>query len=173
MSLLESLDLDDLSPARLWSRLDDTTREEAVRSAYNDGTQGSKLEADVAIATALRFRPNAVRQLPLARRVAYLLKNVHIDDNLATTLLLALHLDKRATLLEAFLDSLGIPQSGGLIDDGHDLETPQPDALERAAASAYESFEPAEVDLYLAALLALDPVTWGGLRDVIEARTKG
>jgi hypothetical protein len=173
MSILETLDLEDLSPSRLWTHLDDATREEAVRSAYNDGTQGSKVEADMAIANALRFRPNAVRQLPLERRVAYMLKNVYADDNLASTMLLALHLDRRVALLGTFLDELGIPQSGGLIDDDYDLETPGAEALERAAAAAYEKFDEAEVDLYLAALLALDPGTWGALREVIAGRAAG
>ena len=173
MSLFSRIDLDELSPTGLWSQLDAATREQAVRSAYNDGTQGSKVEADMAIAGALRFRPNTVRQLPLERRVAYVLKNVHFDDSLATTMLLALHLDRRSELLETFLDELGIPQSGGLIDDGYDLEPPQSEALGRASASTYERFDADEVDLYLAALLALDPVTWDALRGVIAGRAKG
>lgn len=170
MSILKTLDLEELSPSQLWSQLDDATREEAVRSAYNDGTQGSKVEADMAIANALRFRPNAVRQLPLERRVAYMLKNVYTDDNLASTLLLALHLDRRVSILETFLEELGIPQSGGLIDDEYDLDTPGAEALDKAATATYEKFDDAEVDLYLAALLALDPDTWSGLREVIAGR---
>ncbi len=173
MSLLARLDLDELSPAGLWSQLDDATREEAVRSVYNDGPGGGKLEADMAIANALRFRPDAVKQLPLERRVGYLLKAVHIDDSLASTILLALHLNGRAAILQTFLDELGIPQTGGLIDEGYDLQPPDAEALARASASVYERFDAPKTDLYLAALVALDPVTWGGLRDVIAARQRG
>ncbi|TDI50805.1 MAG: hypothetical protein E2P01_00540 [Acidobacteria bacterium] len=173
MSLLTRLDLDQLSPAGLWSQLDDTTREEAVRSVYSDGPGGGKLEADLAIANALRFRPDAVKQLPLERRVRYLLKTVHIDDSLASTILLALHLGERAEILQTFLDELGIPQTGGLIDEGHDLQPPDAEALTRAAASICARFDASQADLYLAALVALDPVTWGGLRDVIAARQRG
>jgi hypothetical protein len=169
MSLLSQIDLDQLSPGRLWAQLDAATREEAVRSAYNDGTDGSKIEADMAIAHALRFRPDAVRKLPLDRRVNYVLKNVQVDDSLASTLLLALHLDRRSDLLEVFLGELGIPQNGGLIDETFDMQPPQADALTRASSRAYESFESGNVDVYLAALLALDPDTWGALRDVIRA----
>jgi len=170
MSELDRLDLEQLSPAGLWSALDDATREQAVRSVYADGPGGGKLEADMAIAKALRFRPGAVKQLPLERRVGYLLKAVHVDDGLASTILLAFHLDGRAEILETFLDELGIPQQGGLIDDGYDLQPPDRDALERAATTLYERFDASKTDLYLAALLALDPATWGALRDVIEAR---
>jgi hypothetical protein len=170
MSLLTRLDLDELSPAGLWSALDDATREEAVRSVYNDGPGGGKLEADMAIANALRFRPGAVKQLPLERRVGYMLKAVHIDDGLASTILLAFHLDGRADILEAFLDELGIPQQGGLIEEGYELQPPDREELARAVDTVYERFDVPRTDLYLAALLALDPVTWSGLRDVIVAR---
>jgi len=170
MSLLARLDLDELSPAGLWAKLDDATREEAVRSVYNDGPGGGKLEADMAIAKALRFRPGAVKQLPLERRVGYLLKAVHIDDGLASTILLAFHLDGRAEILQAFLDELGIPQQGGLIDDGYELQPPDREELERATNLVCERFGAAQTDLYLAALLALDPVTWGALRDIMAAR---
>ena len=173
MSLLTRLDLDELSPAGLWSRLDDATREEAVRSVYDDGPGGGKLEANMAIANALRFRPDAVKQLPLERRVNYLLKAVHIDDSLATTILLALHLNGRAAILQTFLDELGIPQTGGLIDEGYDLQPPDAEALTRATAAICERFDAPQADLYLAALVAMDPVTWGGLRDVIAARQPG
>jgi len=170
MSLLAKLDLDELSPAGLWAQLDDATREEAVRSVYNDGAGGGKLEADIAIANALRFRPGTVKQLPLERRVGYLLRAVHMDDSLASTILLAFHLDGRAEILQTFLDELGIPQQGGLIEEDYDLEPPDAETLARATASLYERFDASQTDLYLAALLALDPVTWGALRDVIDSR---
>lgn len=170
MSLLSRIDLNGLSPGRLWTQLDAATREAAVRSAYNGGTDGSKVEADLAIAQALHFRPNAVRQLPLDRRVNYLLKSVHVDDSLASTMLLALHLDRRSEMLEAFLGELGIPQSGGLIDETYDLGPPDAAALARASTAAYKKFESDAVDVYLAALVALDPDTWGALRDVVAAR---
>lgn len=173
MSLLEQLDFEGLSPAGLWSQLDDPTRETAVRSVYADGPGGGKVEADMAIANALRFRPNAVKQLPLERRVGYLLKSVYIDDSLASTILLALHLGERSPILEAFLDALGIPQQGGLIEESYDLEPPDSAALGAAAGALYERFKPPHVDLYLAALLALDPDSWGGLREVLTARARG
>ncbi|NIM63586.1 MAG: hypothetical protein GTO30_18660, partial [Acidobacteria bacterium] len=88
-------------------------------------------------AGAMRFRPGAVKQLPLERRIHYLLKNVHIDDSLALTLLLGLHLNGRADILATFLDELGIPQQGGLIDETHELQPPEPEALQRAVAAVY------------------------------------
>jgi hypothetical protein len=173
MSLLSHIDLGSLSPSALWSAIDDATREEAVRCVYAGGPGGAKLEADMAIANALRFRPGAVRQLPLERRVRYLLKAVHIDDSLASTILLALHIEGRREILESFLNHLGIPQADGLIDEGYDLQPPDSDALASAAAAIYERFEASKVDLYLVALVALDADTWSSLPDVIAARRDG
>ena len=170
MSLLSTLDLDSLTPVSLWTSLDETTRESAVRAAYKGGTQSSKLEADMAIARSLRFRPAAVKQLPLERRVGYVMKNVPMDDGLASTLLMALHLGDRSEILEAFLDLLGIPHDDGLIDEEYDLEPPANDALERVTGQLYDTFEAPHVDLYLAALVALDPETWEGVRAVLDAR---
>ncbi|NIL99442.1 MAG: hypothetical protein GTN89_00405 [Acidobacteria bacterium] len=170
MSLLARLDLEELTPAALWSALDDATREAALRSVYGDGPGGGKVEADVAIAKALRFRPNAVKQLPLERRVGYLMKNVHVDDSLATTFLLALHLNDRSEMLQTFLDDLEIPQQDGLIDESYDLQPPEPQALARASSTIYEKFGSERSDLYLAALIAMDAVTWGALGQILAAR---
>ena len=71
---------------------------------------------------------------------------------------------------ETFLDDLGIPQDGGLIDEGFDLQPPQHEILTQASEKAYERFETDQVDLYLAALVALDPQTWEGLRSVMSDR---
>jgi len=171
-SVLSQVELEGLSPAGLWSALDDVTREEAVRSVYRNGSGGGKIEADIAIANALRFRPGAVKKLPLKRRINYLLKTVHVDDSLASTILLALHLNGRVEILKGFLDHLGIPQEDGLIDEGYDIEPPDAGALSEAASAIYQRFDAAKVDLYLAALVALDPQTWGGLREVLASERR-
>jgi len=74
MSLLEKLDLRQLTPARLWADLDAETKRLAVETVY-DGSwedEASRLEADQAIAATLRYRAQAVRKLPAAKRVGYL-----------------------------------------------------------------------------------------------------
>lgn len=161
MSLLEQIEWSSLTPARLWKQLDVETREAAARAVYKDNQGNSKAEADALIAQAMRFRPAALRKLSTERRVQYLLKGVPVDDGLASTMLMALHLGPRSTLLEGFLDNLGIPQEGGLIDDGYDLQPPSAEALKAAIEKSREAHDAAEVDIYLAALVALDSETWG------------
>jgi hypothetical protein len=167
--LLERLDLERLTPAELWSQLDPTTRTMAAHAMYGPWEDRSlRQDADNAIAATLRFREVAVKKLPIEKRADYLTRVVRPNDDLASSLLTALHLTRRNAMLAAFLDSLGIPQKDGLIEHGHDLEPPAPDALARAVAALYESHPPDEVDLYLASLLAMDRTSWGGLAEVLR-----
>jgi len=175
MTLPTDLTLDGLTPSRLWAALDDETRDLAAQSLYRgdwDDPAGRQ-EADAAIATAIRFRPMAVRKLPVDKRVGYLRKTVRPDDALASSLLLALHLDRRSALLESFLDRLGIPQEGGMIDADHDFEPPPADALRDAVAHLRAEFAPEQVEVYLASLVAMEPEVWGGLVEVLTEERAG
>lgn len=171
MSLLERVPIDRLSPLRLWSVLDPETRLAAARSLYAHdwGQTPTKREADVTIAMTMRFRDAMVRQLPVERRAAYLAKIGSPTENLASSLLLALHLEQRRPILAAFLDALGVPHKDGLIAEDHELKAPEAKVLRGAVAKIGASFDAAEVDLYLATLLALDPDTWGGLSELLGA----
>ena len=171
MSLLEKLDLRQLTPARLWADLDAETKRLAVETVY-DGSwedEASRLEADQAIAATLRYRAQAVRKLPAAKRVGYLLRAVRPDDSLAGTLLLALHLGRRGPMLVDFLDRLGIEHEGGAIR-AERFERPRPERLDEAVSALYERFAAEEVDLYLAALIAMEPDTWSDLASILERR---
>jgi hypothetical protein len=160
---------DDLSPQRLWSSLDAPTKALAARALYAHDWDDAlpRREADVAICRALRFREAAVRQLSIDKRVDYLVRMIRPDESLASSLLLALHLESRRPLLCAFLDALGLPHQDGLIDGSFDL-TPLPaGTLTPAVASVRERFPREEVETYFRTLLALDPDTWAALREVL------
>lgn len=172
MSFLAEIELDRVSPARLWAVLPVAVRTAAARAMLTSDEADVRTEASLALAGQLRFRPAFVQKLPMDRRVAYLARQVRPDDNLAGSLLLALHLGERRPLLAAFLDELGIPHDDGVIDEDHELETPDEDALARAVARLDEDFDAEDVLVYLATLVALDPGTWAGLRAPIEARAR-
>ncbi|ANM29963.1 hypothetical protein ABI59_10855 [Acidobacteria bacterium Mor1] len=175
MSLLADLPLDDLSPARLWSSLPAETRTLAGKSVYSSDWEDAQArkEVNLSIAMAIRFREVAVRKLPVDKRVNYLVKAVRPDDGLAATLLLALHLVERKDMLEAFLNKLGIPNKGGLIDESHDPETPDAETLKAATDHLYESFDDDQVDVYLASLLAMDADAWEGLVEILGTKQGG
>jgi hypothetical protein len=166
------LDFRHLSPARLWRSLEADERALSARAffAHAWGDPAARREGELAIARALRFREDAVRRLPLDRRAAYLAKAVQPPDSLAGSMLLALHLEERRDMLAAFLDALGIPHERGMIAEDHDLRPPGVDALRRATEALDARFPTRDVDVYLAALLALDASTWEGLADVLESR---
>lgn len=172
MSLLERITIERLTPVRLWEALDGETRLTAARALYRRdwGEPSTKREADLSIAAAMRFRDAAVRQLPVDRRAQYLAKARIPTDSLASSLLMALHLEQRSELLGAFLDALGIPHESGLIDEAHDVEAPTPEAIASAAVTLFERFPAVEVETYLASLVAMDAETWAGVARVLESR---
>lgn len=172
MALLERISLDRLTPVRLWEALDGETRLAAARALYRRdwGEASTRREADLSIAAAMRFRDAAVRQLPVDRRVQYLAKMRIPTDGLASSLLMALHLEERAALLGAFLDALDIPHEGGLIDEDHEVDPPTDEAISAASTALFEGFPAAEVETYLASLVAMDAETWAGVARALESR---
>ena len=167
MRLLHDLPLADLTPGRLWPRLDPRTRALAARALF-DGDRSTRDQANHAIALALRFRDAGVRKLSVDRRVDYLARVVRPDEALASSLLMALHLVCRQALLVSFLDELQIPNQDGLISEDYELGPVGADVLEPAVVRLREHHDSAEVEVYLASLLALDPDIWGGLGQFLQ-----
>jgi len=170
MPLARDLDLDALTPARLWAAMDASARLAAAQALYDPAweDESGRTQANVAIAAALRFRESSVRQLPLARRAEYLARIPRPGDGLVTALLTALHLGRRTALLREFLDTLGIPHRDGMIDDGQALAPPAPERLAAAVAALAGRFDPDEIELYLTTLLAFDADTWGALAGMLR-----
>ena len=110
-----------------------------------------------------------VRKLSVGKRVDYLARVVRPEHELASSLLMALHLGRRQALLRSFLDFLEIPNEDGLIDADHELGPIGAAALAPAVTGLREQFDAEEVELYLASLLALDPDVWGALALLLQA----
>ena len=158
----------DLTPVRIWIGLSPELRMLAARS-YDWRSADMKREADLAIARSLNFRETFVRRLPLEKRIGYLASAVRPDDSLAASLLLSLHLGHRRPLLAAFMDALGIEHDNGLITGDKKIAPPSASALSEAVSGLYRSFPEDQVTLYLHCLVAIDPGTWGGLRETLAA----
>lgn len=165
---LRELLADRLTPSRVWSHLDPETRKSAAEAIYADGA--TRREADLAVAAAMRFREPALRRQSVAQRVGYLLRAVHPDDELAGSLLLALHLTHRRPILCRFLSELSIPHEDGLIDPEHQTEPPTTTSLTAAVAALDGNFDRAHVDLYLTCLVSMDPDTWRNLEPILHRR---
>lgn len=172
MSLLTTLPDASLSPSRFWTFLPQPTRLLAARALYAHdwGDGATKREADLTIMRRMNFREQAVRQLPVDRRANYLATSARPDDSLASSLLLALHLEHRRPMLGLFLDTLGIQHEGGLIAEEHEIEPPSEASLAKAADAIVAAHGAADAELYLLTLLVLDPRTWAGLEPWLTAR---
>jgi len=170
MSLASRIDLSQCAPSQLWTALDPEVRLAAARSLYAHdwGQAQTRREADFTIMHGMRFRESAVRQLPVDKRAQYLARSIRPTDSLAGSMLLALHLEQRREMLSAFLDTLKIPHENGLIAEDHELKPPTEPVLKKASKALLDRFPADEVDLYLATLYVLDPVTWANLAAVLK-----
>ena len=170
MSLASRVDLSQCAPSELWASLEPEVRLAAARSLYSHdwGEAPTRREADFAIMQGMRFRESAVRQLPVDRRAQYVARSIRPTDSLAGSMLLALHLEQRRTMLSAFLDALKIPHVDGLIAEDHDMKPPSAAALEKAAKALHDRFPQEEVELYLATLYVLDRDTWAALAPLLK-----
>lgn len=158
--------------AKLWMSLPTPVRSLAAKSFYEHDPDDASLrmQAEAAIARAVKARDVFVRRLPAEKKIAYLATAVRPDELLASSLLLALHLEHRRPMLSAFLDALGIAHDNGLIAE--DAQPAPPDAarLDAAARTLYESFPADDVTLYLKVLMAMDAGMWGGLAETLRDR---
>ena len=169
MTLATRVDLKSCSPSVLWGALPQDLRVVAARALYAHdwGDAPTRREADATIMHGMRFRESAVRQLPVEKRAGYLARSVRPGDSLASSLILAFHLEHKRPILAAFMDALGIPHKDGLIVEDHEVKTPTAAALKKAVAALRAGFPEDDVDLYLTSLYVLDRETWGGLEPLL------
>ena len=121
-----------------------------------------QIEAIVAIAQKLKFRPRSVQTQPVEKKAKQLAHINDVSETIATRALIAYHLAAERPMMGAFLDALGIAHEDGLISAD---DTPPPSAAATAAACKIlaEKFPADRVALYLNTLLTQDPDTWAAL----------
>ncbi|MEZ4650918.1 MAG: hypothetical protein R3E97_19470 [Candidatus Eisenbacteria bacterium] len=174
MELWSGLRTTGLTPTRLWLRLDPETRLEAATALYEHDWEGDPVphEANLHIAQALKFRPQAVRKIAQADRIKYLAKAVRPDRSLVSSLLLSLHLEKRKGLMATFLDAVGVPHENGLIDEDFEFPEFETEKLTAGIDALLAKHEEPQVDLYLVTLYMMDPRTWQGLIEAMRGYVK-
>lgn len=150
-------------PSVLWKQMPIEKRVLAASAFWQDehGIE-QQLEAVVAIARKLKFRPKSVQQQPLERRAKQLAHFGKVSETIATRALIAYHLTNERAMMGAFLDALGIAHENGLIT-AEDMPTPAPEKIAAAAKTLAAAFPADAVALYLNTLLTQDPDTWSAL----------
>jgi len=150
-------------PSLLWKKMPIEKRVLAAEAFWQD-EQGleQQMEAIVAIARKLKFRPKSVQQQPLERRSKQLAHMPDVSETVATRALIAYHLTSERPMMGAFLDALGIAHEDGLITS-EEVPTPTPEQVAAGAATLAGKFPADAVALYLNTLLTQDPDTWSAL----------
>jgi hypothetical protein len=131
---------------KLWKALTPEERTAAITAALADDESGwVKTTTRVAVAGAIKFRPQTVATWPKQKLVAEAAR-VPLDDvQLLSSFLVDLHLGTRRPMMAAFLDAVGVKHDGGRIDTeaSGPIEV-TPEQL-RAAADGHASREARDV----------------------------
>ena len=130
--------------------------------------QMQHMEAIVAIARRMNFRPKSVQALPLERKSKMLAQMGEVSDSIATRALISYHFTTKRDLMGAFLDAVGIAHDKGMIAE-ESVAPPPADKLAAAIKQVRETFPATDVDLYLRTLSALDGETWAGMDEALGA----
>jgi hypothetical protein len=128
---------------------------------------------DGEVAKSLRFRPQAIRKLPIEQRAkrARTLIESQRNAELAYELFGAYLMKHAKGLVTGFLDATGVEHQDGMIEDV-DRAAPAKDKIAGAVAELDAKFAPEDVTLYL----ALCAQQWPKVRELDElwrARTAG
>ena len=125
---------------------------------------------DGEVAKALKFRPQAIRKLPIAKRAHQARRLLLRDANaeLAYELFGTYLMRDKKELITRFLDATGVPHDDGMLEDIGN----EPDAakLESAVTELDGDFPPEDVTLYLVMCVE----QWPGskaLGDLLTKRT--
>ena len=125
---------------------------------------------DGEVAKILKFRPQAIRKLPMAQRArrakSFLERGSSTD--LAYELFGTYLLKNHKEIVTDFLDSTGVEHKDGMIDD-LDATPPQADKLDETISALDKKFDAEDVTLYLAMCAEQWPKV-GEIQKAYEAR---
>ena len=120
---------------------------------------------DDKVAMALRFRPQAIRKLPMDQRARQAKRLLELGSNseLAYELLGAYLIKNCKGLVTGFLDATGVKHEEGMIED-IDASKPAADKVNGAVAELDKQFAPEDVTIYL----AIAAEQWQGVKKLDE-----
>ena len=161
------------SVRKLWKALTPEERTAAINASMADDQNGwVKATTRVAVASAIKFRPQTVATWPRQKLVAEAARVPLDDAQLLSAFLVDLHLGTRRPMMAAFLDGVGVKHDDGRIDtEASGPITVTPDRLRTAADDVAARFPLDEVVTYFLTLLLQDPETWSGVIGWLESRS--
>ena len=155
--------------ARLWKRLSRDERNAAASSFWKDTPPEVTGMALGAVIKARHMRPQVARSLPPEEQARALASVLDVGEPVASSLLVALHLGDRRSMLATFLDAAGLPHENGLLkDDAAEGAVAEESARKGIAALRAAGHSPEQVRTYLNTLWLQDPDRWKVLEDAPE-----
>jgi hypothetical protein len=127
------------------------TSPERFLTIYSSLEQQGFGPLDGEVAKQLRFRPIAIKKLPMAQRAkrAKMIMESARNSELAYEVLGAYLIKNHRELVTGFLDQTGVKHENGMIDD---VDHNQPDVakIPTVVSELDKKYDPADVTLYLA-----------------------
>ena len=160
--------MDDLRQ-RIWEVMGEERRQRAAEAFWNsEENKAARGQVEVLLAQRLKARPQFVKKLPVARKAAYLSRDMAHNPYLWDAAMISYQFAHHRAMLSDFLNSVGIPNKDGHYES--DQEPPQPtaEALEPAVAALTAKYDKTDATVYLAALVLQDPKFWAPLRPLVD-----
>ena len=155
--------------ARLWKRLSRDERNAAAATFWKDTPAEVTGMALAALVKTRHMRPQVARSLPPEEQARALASVLDVGEPVASSLLVALHLGERRSMLATFLDAAELPHENGLLkDDVEESSVAEAAARKGVAALRAAGHSPEQVRTYLNTLWLQDPDRWKALEDLSE-----
>jgi hypothetical protein len=155
-----------LSANRIWRQLPSEIRISASKVFWAKPTIEQKQFLFAAIAKAKNVREISVRRAPLERLVNWTAATLSLPDDMANSLLRDYLLHSHRAIIVSYLESLGIPHSDGLIEEGFDLASLPKERVQDAARTLFASPDRQAAELYLK-YLVIQGGPWAVIEEVL------
>lgn len=135
--------------------------DERFYAIYESLVQNGFGPLDGEVAKSLKFRPQAIRKLPLAQRARRARSLLGRNPELTYEFFGGYLMQHQKVLVTGFLDKTGVPHEDGIIEDLA-AGRPDPEKLAEAVEELDRSFPPEDVTLYLS--MCADQ--WSGVEEL-------
>lgn len=165
-TLMQALEIN--GPYAVWDLMNEEEQELAATSLWKEGDSDARTVVSGVLAKELKFRPQALRKLPVERLVGRMVRMApEMPDTLLFQFLFYLHMSERRPLMVEFLDAVGVPHDEGVLQLEDDTPRPSAETVEKAGRDLLKAHDH-EALVYLATLRVADEELWAGLEPVLK-----
>lgn len=160
--------MDDLRQ-RIWELMGEERRQRAAEAFWNsDEQKAARGQVEVLLAQRLKARPQFIKKLPVAKKAAYLSRDMAANPYLWDAAMISYQFAHHRPMLSDFLNAVGIANKDGHYESDQQPQQPSAEALERAVAELTSKYDKSDAAVYLGALVLQDPTFWAPLRPIVD-----